>query len=203
MKLKDFQKRMKKPLFTTQEARIVCFRDKPDVLNLQLHQWVKSGDLIALKRGLFMFASAQVDKKEIAKSLYSPCYFSLEYVLNFYNIMPEAVFEYTLVTPKPGRRFETPVGTFVYRTIKREAFTGFYPETLMAEKEKALVDFFYLNGSSFKATDTFWEQSRLEATAVKLDAKKVLRYAKLFNSKKLELLLHSFISYAKSHQTYQ
>ena len=202
MKLKDFRKQMKKPLFTTAEAHIVCFRDKPKVVNLQLHQWVKSGDLVALKRGVFMFEGAQVNKAEIAKNLYYPCYFSLEYVLNLHGVMPDAVFEYTLVTPKATRRFETSLGPFNYQTIKRVAFSGFDAQTLMADKEKALVDYFYLHLSSLQTGDAFWEESRLEAIATNLDFKKILRYAKLFTSKKLEFLLNNFINYAKSHQNH-
>lgn len=203
MKLKYFRAMMKKSLFTTAEARLVCFRDNPDVLNVQLHQWKKNGDLIALKRGLYMFADAKVSTSEIAKNLYSPCYFSLEYVLNFYGVMPDAVFEYTLVTPKATRRFETSAGVFVYRTIKRTAFSGFDTDSLMAEKEKALVDWFYLNTQRLEATEAFWEQSRLEAGATEIDFKKVFRYAQLFRSKKLDFLLHNFYSYAQSYQAHQ
>ncbi len=202
MKLNDFRKKMEKPIFTTAEAHVVCFKNKSKVVNLQLHQWVKRGELVSLRRGLFMFPEESVKKEEIARHLYSPCYFSLEYVLNFHGIMPEAVFEYTLVTPTGSRRFKTPVGTFVYHKIKREAFTGFAPETLMAEKEKALVDYFYLNSGSLKETPIFWEESRLEAIATELNFKKIQQYAKLYKSKKLERLIHSFINYAKSHQTH-
>lgn len=193
---------MQKKIFSTAEARVLCFSGKPAVLNLQLHQWKKSGDLIALKRGLYMFADAKCNAAEVARNLYSPCYFSLEYALNFYGIMPEAVFEYTLVSSKRTRRFETVAGVFGYRTIRREAFTGFDPDTLMAEKEKALVDYFYLRQKQLKSEDGFWQESRLEAGATKIDFKKVTAYAKLFRSKKLCQLLNSFHSYAKSHQDY-
>ncbi len=203
MKLRDFRKMMQKNVFTTAEARLVCFTDHPNVLNLQLHQWKNAGDLVALKRGVYRFNDANIGTAEIAKSLYSPCYISLEYALNFYGIMPEAVFEYTLVTPKATRRFQTPAGVFTYRTIRREAFTGFDPSTLMAEKEKALVDWFYLNTARLQPTNTFWEQSRLEATEIKFNFKKVFRYARLFESKKLLFLLHNFHAYAMSRQTYR
>lgn len=203
MKLKDFQKKMKKTVFITQEARLVCLDENPKVLNVQLHQWKKSGDLVALKRGLYMFPHATVTTAEIAKNLYSPCYFSLEYALSLYGVMPEAVFEYTLVTPKATRRFETPAGIFSYRTISREAFTGFDSDTLMADNEKALVDWFYLNTSKLENSETFWEQSRLEANATKLDFTKIFRYARLFRSKKLLLLLRSFQSYATSRSARQ
>jgi len=192
---------MIKNVFSTEEARVVCFRDKPAVLNLQLHQWKKSGDLIALKRGLYMFADAKVLAAEIARHLYFPCYFSLEYALSVFGVLPEAVFEYTLVTPKATRRFETPVGTFIYQTLKKSAFTGFDSETLMADKEKAMVDYFYLHGAEFESNDSFWEESRLEAHATTIDFKKVFSYAKLFQSDRLNFLLHHFHTYAKSHQT--
>lgn len=215
MKLKDFRKKMKKGIFSSAEAHLVAFPENPAVINLQLHQWKKNGDIVALKRGLFVFADYPVHehKAQIAGMLYGPCYFSLEYALSFYGIIPEAAFTYTLVTTKVTRNFKTPLGNFSYRTIKREAFTGFDPNTLMAEKEKALVDYFYLygkdfetslgNGSNGKRPDSFWEASRLEAGETKVNFKKVFRYAKLFNSKKLETLLYNFSLYAKSHQTHQ
>ena len=202
MKLKDFSKKMEKAIFSTAEARIVCFRDKPQVLNLQLHQWTKNGNLIALKRGLYMFADTKPSATDIARNLYYPCYFSLEYALNFYGIMTETVFQYTLVSTKTTRHFNTAAGTFIYQKIKKEAFTGFDPETLMAEKEKALVDYFYLNSKKLEASNLFWKSSRLEAGLTKINFKKALNYAKLFKSKKLELLLNSFKTYAKSHQNY-
>ncbi len=202
MKLKEFRKKMQMPLFSTAQARIVCFSENPHVLNLQMHQWKKSGDLVSLKRGLYMFSDIKPVASEIARSLYAPCYLSLEYALSFYGILPEAVFEYTLVTTKATRRFETPVGVFTYRTISRKVFTGFDANTLMAEKEKALVDWFYFNTPRLEATETFWEQSRLEAMTTDLDFKKVFRYARLFQSKKLLFLLHSFHTYATSRQTH-
>lgn len=203
MKLKDFRKNMKKSVFSRAEAGLVCFKGSSSLLNLQLHQWEKSGDLVRLKRGLYMFADEEFDMAEVAGSLYPPCYLSLEYILSVFGIIPEAVFDYTFVTTKTTRRFETPVGTFIFQKIKRDAFTGFDSSTLVAEKEKALVDYFYLHSKDFEANDSFWEHSRLEAGATKLNFQKVFRYAKLFKSKKLNTLLNSFYSYAKSHQTYR
>lgn len=199
MKLKDFRKNMVKPVFSRAEAGLVCFKDSPSLLNLQLHQWEKNGSLIRLKRGLYMFADADFDVAEIARSLYAPCYLSLEYILSVFGIISEAVFDYTFVTTKTTRRFETPAGTFIFQKIKRDAFTGFDSNTLVAEKEKALVDYFYLHSKDLEANDSFWEYSRLEAGATELSFQKIFRYAKLFKSKKLNTLLNSFYSYAKSH----
>lgn len=199
MKLKDFRKKMKKDIFTTAEAGLVAFQENPRIINLQLHQWSKSGELVRLKRGLFMFAEVKPSTVEIARSLYEPCYFSLEYALGMYGIIPEAVFTYTLVTPKLTRRFNTPLGIFHYQTIKKEAFTGFHPKTLIAEKEKALTDYLYLNSSHMEPSDAFWKESRIEVKETGVNFKKALAFAKLFKTKKLLILLNSLRSYAKSH----
>lgn len=197
MKLNEFKKRMQKDIFTTAEAHVVAFKENPKLINLQLHQWKKGGYIIPLKRGVFMFADKKLDPAQVAKNLYAPCYFSLEYVLSLHGIIPEAVFSYTLVTIKKTRQFKTPAGRFIFQTIKKEAFTGFDPKTFMAEPEKAFVDYFYLNSSRLKADNVFWEESRLNGA--ELNFKKVMRYAKIFKSKKLITLLTSFQHYAKTH----
>lgn len=197
MKYAEFHKKMQKDVFTTQEAQLVAFQDDPKLTNLQLHSWQKRGELIRLKQGAYMFSNARKDIAQIAQVLYGPCYFSLEYVLNLFGVIPEAVFAYTLVTTKPTRRFVTPAGTFIFHTIKKQAFTGFDPKTLMAEPEKALIDYFYLHQHSFRSTVQFWKESRLYAG--NLNFKKIFRYAKLFNSKKLTVLLQNFQEYAQSH----
>lgn len=197
MNLKAFQKQMKKPIFTVAEAHVVAFQDHPGLVNLQLHQWRAKGELLQLKRGLYMFSDANPSMVEVAKHLYFPCYFSLEYALNYYGILPEAMFAYTLVSPKSTRTFNTPMGTFYYRTIKSKGFVGFDPNTLMASKEKALVDYFYLNSAKLVPTEVFWQGSRLNGT--ELNFKKVWQYVKLFDSKRLELLIQSFQNYASAH----
>lgn len=197
MKLKEFRKKMVKTIFTSQEAKLIML-DQPSALtNLQLHQWEEQGELIRIKRGVYFFSEAKPKAAEIANVLYPPCYFSLEYALSNYGILAEATFNYTLITPRGTRRFATPAGIFHYHKIKREAFTGFDETTLMAEPEKAVVDYFYFRGSSFKMNKAFWEESRLEGG--ELNFKKIFRYAKLFDSKRLIDLLLSFQNYAKSH----
>lgn len=205
MKLKDFKKAVRKNVFSTAEAQLVAFKENPKQINLQLHQWEEKGELIRLKRGVYMFPEEKRKAEApcvIARALCQPCYFSLEYVLSLHGILPEAVFTYTLVTPNTTKRFETPVGDFAYQKIKREAFTGFDPETLMADKEKALTDYFYLHTSTLKPNDDFWKESRLEAISTEIDFDKVFEYARLFGSKKLNFLLHSFQTYAKTHKSY-
>lgn len=199
MKFLDFKKAMKKNIFTFCEAQVVAFKDNPATLKLQIHNWIKQGELVPLKRGVYVFFNYQPKQPEIVKALYSPCYISLEYALSFYGLIPEAVFETTLVTTKPTRYFKTPFGRFSFRTIKEAAFTGYDFDTLMALREKALVDFFYLEKKRLIPDFKFWEEMRFEKEDLKeLDFKKIFSFARLFKSKKLTLLLTNLQNYAES-----
>jgi len=195
MQLKEFRKKMQKNIFSREEAQIVAFDTAPNTLKLQLHQWVKSGDLVTLKRGLYVFADKKVDKVEIARCLYSPCYISLEYALNMYGLIPDVPFAMTMVTPKATRKFNTVFGQFVYRNIKKEVFFGFDEETLIAEKEKALVDYLYLNSSHLVPSVSFWKELRLQ-NLDDFDFDRALYFAEKYNSLKLLSLLESVKNYA-------
>jgi len=199
MQLKQFRIKMKKNIFSKEEAQIVAFDTPPSTLKLQLHQWVKAGDLINLKRGLYVFSDSRVDKVEVARRLYSPCYISLEYALNLYGFIPDVPFSITLVTPKATRKFNTPYGQFVYRKIKKETFFGYDPQTLMAEKEKALVDYLYLNSGRFVPRADFWRELRLQNLS-DINFDKTFDYAEKFSSKKLITLLRSVKEYANLNQ---
>lgn len=186
---------MKKNIFTKQEAQLVAFDTAPDTLKLQLHQWTKAGDLVSLKRGLYAFPDRTVEKVDIARALYSPCYISLEYALSIYGFIPDVPFSVTLITPKSTRTFDTPYGRFEYRKIKQEAFFGFDPETLIARREKALLDYLYLNGRRFVPEAAFWRELRLQNLG-DVDFTKANLFAQRFDSKKLIKLLESVREYA-------
>ena len=195
MQFKEFRKAMKKSIFSREEAQIVAFDTAPDTLKLQLHQWVGSGELITLKRGLYAFADKQIDKVNIARYLYSPCYISLEYALSLYGLIPDVPFAMTMVTPKTTRKFNTVFGQFIYRSIKKEVFFGFDEETLIAEKEKALVDYLYLNSSRLVPSPSFWKELRLQ-NLDDFDFNRALYFTEKFNSLKLLNLLESVKNYA-------
>lgn len=195
MQFKQFRLKMKKNIFSKEEAQIVAFDTPPSTFKLQLHQWVKAGDLINLKRGLYVFSDSRVDKMEVARRLYSPSYISLEYALNLYGLIPDVPFSVTLVTPKITRKFNTPYGQFFYRKIKKEAFFAYDPQTLMAEKEKALVDYLYLNSGRFVPRADFWRELRLQ-NLNDINFDKASEYAEKFGSRKLITLLRSIKEYA-------
>ncbi|MBI4365791.1 MAG: hypothetical protein HY543_03130 [Deltaproteobacteria bacterium] len=197
MRFKEFRQRMKKDLFSWEEARVIAFATPPSTLKLQLHQWKQVGDLVALKRGLYVFAGMQPPMAEIVSALYAPCYISLEYALNHYGLLPDIPFGVTLVTPKATRKFTTPLGQFSYQKLKKAAFFGFDPVTLLASSEKAMVDYLYLNRHRCVAEARFWEEMRWQ-NLPEVHFRKTLAIARRLRNKKVEELVQSLATYAKS-----
>src|SRR3989338_10644573 len=105
MKLRDFQKKMKKTIFTWEEACRVAWQTSSQVLRLELFNWRKKGDIQMLKRGLYCFPDRVTSKIEVAQHLYSPCYISLDWALHYYELLPDVVFFITLVFPRGCRKF--------------------------------------------------------------------------------------------------
>jgi len=126
-----------------------------------LDYWVKtrlkSGEIIALKKGLFVSKDYLLKNsgnndfyRYIANIITFPSYLSLEYVLSINNLIPEAVYTYTSITIKSSRIFKNKLGNFSYRNIKKELFIGFTEvevfdkKIYIATKAKALFDYLYL-----------------------------------------------------------
>lgn len=195
MRLKEFRNKMQKEIFTWEEAMVIAFGTAPATLKLQLHNWKKSGDVVSLKRGVYVFSGIKPAIREIAIALYSPSYISMEYALNYHGLIPDIPFTVTLVTTKTTRTFNTQFGRFLYQKIKKKAFTGYDMETLVAEKEKAVVDYLYLNRHKLVADMDFWEDMRWQNLET-INFKKAFEFASCFGSTKLTALLKGLKKYA-------
>lgn len=139
-------------------------------VRVQISRWVKSGKLLQLRRGIYVFAEPYrkitVHTSYLASFLYRPSYISLEYALSYYGLIPEGVPNITSVTTRRPAEFSTPFGLFTYRHIKRELFWGYRPQdykgqiAFYALPEKALLDILYLRRSTI--TESFLEEMRLQ-----------------------------------------
>ena len=126
-----------------------------------VNKLLKDKTLIPLKKGLYTSSLFLLTVQEnpgegeryqeyLANIIRYPSYISGEYVLAKYGLIPEAVYGITSVTVKSTRTFDTPMGGFYYRNIKKELFSGFRQSEFrdkkinIAEPEKALFDFLYL-----------------------------------------------------------
>lgn len=180
-------------LFSLEELRKFYPREKPGQLRLQVHQWKRMGWLKVLRRGVYQLAWPEekiLPDFYLANRLYQPSYVSLETALSYYSLIPEVAMAVTSVAAKPTRRFKTPAGLFVYRTIKRTAFTGYRLikeagyEIRLAEPEKALVDYLYFQPAKYDVQSLRLDQGGLK----KLSRKKLTAYAGLLSEKSLKLL---------------
>jgi len=143
----------------------------------------QSSNFIKIKRGLYIFAPNSPIKFEVANKIYQPSYISFETALSYYNIIPEAVYTITSATTKNTKDLEIQNTSYKYYKLKKELFFGYKPITiqqkivLMADKEKALLDYIYL--ASLKKKSILNERMNLS----KIDKDKWGYYVKLFKEK--------------------
>jgi hypothetical protein len=127
----------------------------------QLSRWAKKGDIVPLRKGMYAFppeeATSAPEILTIANRLYEPSYISMEYALSLYELIPEYVPTVTSVTTRKTMSFENALGKFSYQHVVPRAFRGFRQEkqahdrqVFVAEPEKAVLDFLYLNMSKFR-----------------------------------------------------
>jgi predicted transcriptional regulator of viral defense system len=166
-------------------------------LKNNLTNWLKKGYIERLKRDLYacveLVLESEIPDFYIANRLYTPSYISLETALSLYNIIPEIAAQVTSVTTKPGREFKNRHGVFIYRSCKKRAFTGYrivsYEgyKVLIADREKALVDFLYFKLRHGLSID--FEEERFDEDILKgIEWKKARGYAELFNKATIKKL---------------
>lgn len=160
------------------------FQTKPHQTKYFLEKESKGGLFLRLKNGVYSLKTDLPGEEEIANRLYAPSYISFEYALATYNILPEAPYQITSATTKPTRIFTINGQTFTYFTIKKDAYTGYVltkkngRRFLIAEPEKALVDYLY-----FVVLRKRPPNDRLRISS--LNKKKVLLYGQLYNRQNL------------------
>jgi predicted transcriptional regulator of viral defense system len=203
MNIFEFKKKIEElPCFETKELRLILGSDFTSTMLINLKNWVNKGHLIMLRRGLYMLSDLKdkLDTMAFATKIYTPSYVSMEMAMNFYGIIPEAVFTVTSITTRKTKQFTTPIGIFSYQKIKKGAFGGFETKKQegvsfnLALPEKALVDFFYLNRNILDGTKEQFQGYRFNEE-FKFDAKKLLRFAESFQNKKTIFLTQAFIKY--------
>lgn len=120
--------------------------------NDKISELVKSGDLITLKKGLYVPGVktdlAGPEPFLIANHLWGPSYISLESAMSYWGLIPERVYEVSSITIKLSKKFKTPKGRFSYRFMPSPYYSfgiksiELSPNqiALVATPEKALCD---------------------------------------------------------------
>lgn len=190
MKYQSFKSAINKPYFTSLDILL----KKLTVYGYQLSLWQKKGYIGRLKRGVYFFADEKerVTVPDVSFLIYQPSYLSLEFALSHYGLIPEMVYSLTAVTTKTTRKFSNAFGHFSYRHILPKLFFGYVPvETpagkyLIAEPEKAVLDYFYFNLAKLDSRQDIEELRINGAEFLRVvDREKMESYLEEFDNKKL------------------
>lgn len=143
---------------------------------------------LKVRNGLYALRTDLPSDAVIANRLYAPSYISFEYALARYGLIPESIYAITSATTRITQSFIVNNKSFEYAHIKKEAYRGYKTEKadgttiLIAEPEKALVDYFYFVDLKLKRPN-----DRLNVR--RLNKKAVMQYAAFFNRPSLVKLI--------------
>jgi len=161
------------------------FKVKYETAKKWIRRYQKKGYLIKARKGLYFLKANPPLDFELANALYQPSYVSFESALSFYGILPETIYQISSATTRKTKTFQVGNLKFFYFKIKKNCFLGYSlrkirgRNVLIAEPEKALADFLYQ--VSLGKRKLSYERLRLK----KIKKKKLLKYARCFENKKL------------------
>ena len=175
----------------------------------KLSRMVTAGELVRVKRGLYVFGPSYQKLPPnifaLANLVYGPSYVSLESALSYYGLIPERVTTVMSVSAKSRKRFKTQLGEFFYRKIPATAFPigvrsirGNSGSFIIATKEKAFLDKLYLDAPLDCLEDFAHESLRIEDEYIKsLNWRSLIVFAEFYNCRKF---CQAISSLAKSIQ---
>ena len=175
----------------------------------RLVEWQDRGYIKKIIRGYYVFADLKLDENvlfEIANRIYSPSYISFEMALSCYQMIPESVYGLTSASSRKTMIFKTNVGDFIYHTIRPRLLFGYKlvdyngKRFKIADPEKALLDYFYIN-TAIKSEDDFAEMRiDKEQYLTQVDERRLVAYLNEFRQKRLAKRVKSFMEYMKDAQ---
>jgi len=123
-------------------------------IQVQLSRWVKAGKLAKIRREWYLiekpYRLRDVPLPEIAATVHHPSYLSLEWALQYYEMIPEYVPNPTCVTTERSIQFSAQNRLFIYHHIQPALFSDYEPADAEGQKfpialpEKALFDKIYI-----------------------------------------------------------
>lgn len=191
------------PIFSLRDVQKIA----PNFYRIQLDRWQKKGYIKRIKKEYYYFTDKEIDQNflfYLSNKIYSPSYISLEKAFQYYDFIPEEIFQITSVSSKKTTKFTTSLGNFSYRHIKPSIFFGYRmidygkQKILLAESEKAVLDYLYLN-PRLKAADDFREMRiNKQEFLENIDFTKLQRYLKAFENKSLSSRVKTFLNTVKN-----
>ncbi|MCX6790071.1 MAG: hypothetical protein NTV60_00920 [Candidatus Kaiserbacteria bacterium] len=170
----------------------------------RLSEWQKKGYVKKICKGFYIFSDLEIHEQvlfAIANRVYGPSYISLEMALSLYGLIPEAVYGITSVTSQKTRTLKTPVGTFIYRHMKPELLFGYElreyrgRQYQVAEIEKTLLDYLYLNASMNNEASFRGMRFNVGEMREKVDREKFMTYLETYHNTALRKRAKRFLTY--------
>jgi predicted transcriptional regulator of viral defense system len=183
-------------IFSLSDIRLL----EPNFHRRRLNDWQDKGYIKKIIKEIYIFSDKDIDEHilfEIANRIYKPSYISLEMALSYYQLIPESVYGLTSVSTRRTYTFHTDIGNFQYRTLKPELFFGYeiipsqQKSFKIAEPEKAVLDFIYLNPHLKTAADFMSLRFNVDTFFQKIDLEKLKAYA----GKYLQHTFHRRLNY--------
>ena len=170
----------------------------------RLVEWQTKGYIKKIINRWYYFSDIIINEEFLyltANNIYSPSYLSFETALSYYQLIPEAVYTITSACSLKTNEFKTQLSNFSYRHLKPSLLFGYSLQgtanhkVKMAEPEKALLDYLYLNKKI--NTDHSFEGLRINKDLILslMNMRKLNSYLKLYNNKTMELRVTNFLKY--------
>lgn len=172
----------------------------------RLNEWQAKGYIKMIRRGYYSFSTAEINEFVLftmANKIYAPSYISLAMALSYYHLIPESVYGITSVATRKTNHFQTDYGEFIYRHIKPQLMfgyklVGYKGQTFkIAEVEKAILDYFYLNPHLNTQDDFDGLRFNGEEFNRQADKDRIRNYLSAFGNKSLNKRVDNFLKYIK------
>ncbi|MEA3420713.1 MAG: hypothetical protein U9Q97_03420 [Acidobacteriota bacterium] len=208
MKWKDFLINFaERPLFHSSMLEI--FPDERHHIQVQLSRWVDSGKLSQIRREWYLiekpYRLKDVPIPVIANKVVHPSYLSLDWALQYYEMIPEYVPNPTSISTGRGVQLIAQDRLFIYHHVQPSFFIGYMRTEFdghminVAHPEKALLDKIYLFTQRNKFSLDWLKELRLQ----NLDGFSFNRfesYLQKANKKGLSKAAESAIQYIKGQK---
>lgn len=189
-------------VFSTEELKLLD--DKYN--KYKINTWFKKWYIDSIKKWYYIYNDVKINENIlylIANKSYYPSYISLETAFRFYNLIPEIVYEITSITTRKTSEFIFREKNFSYKKINNKLFfwykrVKFWNNIfLIAEIEKALVDYLYFKKDINSILDLEWLRLNKLELRDKVDFRKLAKYTSIFNKRFLDKKVDLLIKYIK------
>jgi len=177
-------------LFTISDfARLFDLKNN-NTLYKKIQRLEKQKIIKKIINGKYLFLMSHVDEFTIASFIMNPSYISLESALSFYGIMTGFSYSITSISTKPPKMLIIDEKEYSYSHINPSLFWGYEKngQFLIADKEKALLDYYYFSLKGLRNPLDFDEIDKTQ-----IDKAKLSSYAHRWGNKRIIKIIKDII----------